>query len=380
MMSSRKFAEALIVITGLIAGGVGAVRGAAATEPSGSTADFYRSINQMLTVDCPASSDLTYPSYPPFGVEWDQMEASAWKADQPALQRLHEGRSIQRASWPDLRMDLTRHGGDNYLNPLRAIANHIGDAALYQHLQGDDAGAIDTAKDLFVMSDLLEQKPWDSQARVLVAAGIRALGDYRLMIIASDVHLTDEPADRRSLQAKAARAFIDGLLTQNDPAVVWDATTRSGHWDILRTRAGDRQGAIETFNRVNTEQTFAAMSLASHLFFMDHGRWPNSIDELVPAYLPHQSIDPWGDGHQMLGYVLVKGGLPDGSDRPMVYSRCGSQDGLFYRVDRPEYGFYSVHPSDPSPALRLHGGQFRDVTAWLPAAGLVAQPTTRSFE
>ena len=114
---------------------------------------------------------------------------------------------------------------------------------------------------------------------------------------------------------------------------------------------------------MNAEQTFAAMSLACHLFFHDRERWPTSLGELVPAYLPHQSVDPWGDGHQIIGYVIVKAGLPDGADRPMVYSRCGIAGKLFYRVDEPEYGFYT---NDGTNADRPHhnpSGQFRDVAS-----------------
>ena len=73
------------------------------------------------------------------------------------------------------------------------------------------------------------------------------------------------------------------------------------------------------------------------------------------------------------------GGLPDGSDRPMVYSRCGSEDGLFYRVDGPQFYFESPRPSDPSPVLRLRRGQFRDVSAWVPGAGS-GEPTTKPLQ
>jgi hypothetical protein len=307
------------------------------------------------------------------------MAKAAWDAGQPGLVRVRGARSIKEADWPTY--DSANSDRVRYLNPIRNVANHLGDAALYQHFLGDDAGATETIKDLFVLSDLLEQKPAvrGSLIRLLVAAGIRALANNRILVIASDVRLSSDPADHQALQTATARWLVDKLLIQNDPNAAWTGAIEGGHVDVESARQAMAR-FIETFNRANADQAFAAMSLACHLFFHDRGRWPNSIDELIPAYLPHQSVDPWGDGHQMIGYVLVKGGLPDGSDRPMVYSRCGSQDGLFYRVDRPEYGFYSVHPSDPSPALRLHGGQFRDVTAWLPAAGLVAQPTTRSFE
>jgi hypothetical protein len=193
------------------------------------------------------------------------------------------------------------------------------------------------------------------------------------------VRLSSDPADHQKLPTATARWLIDKLLNQNDPNEVWNGVAKGGQ---VHSEGGRQAMArlIETLNRANAEQTFAAMSLACHLFFMDHGRWPGPIEELIPAYLPHQSIDPWGDGHQTIGYVLVKRGLPDGSDRPMVYSRCGSQGKLFYRVDEPQYGFYG---NDGSNANRPHhnpSGQFRDVARWLLPAGRVVEPTTRGLE
>jgi hypothetical protein len=77
--------------------------------------------------------------------------------------------------------------------------------------------------------------------------------------------------------------------------------------------------------------------------------------------------DRWGDGTQPLGYVLVRGGLPDGGDRPLVYSRCRSKDGLMYRTDAPQYGFYTLDGSDRPSSEQKQAGQFRDVARWVPA-------------
>jgi hypothetical protein len=340
---------------------------APATTPStGNAADFYRGVNAMFTVDSPAASSLEYPEYPPFGPAWDQMEKAAWHADQPALKRLSEARSIQQPNWPPYGIAEHRGTGLSYLNAMRNVANHAGDDGLYQHLQGDDSGAIQTLGDMFVMGDLLTKTPSDL-VRLLVASGIRAAADYRLLITAADVHITKNPADRQAVQASTVKSLIDQLLAENDLVHLWNASTH------LRTLASGRDaasaaGALETFNRVDTEQDFVAMSLACHLYMLDHGHWPDSLDELVPADLPHTSVDPWGNGKQTLGYVLVKGGLPDGSDRPMVYSRCRSEGGLFYPVNTPEYAFYNT------PG---HGGQFRDVAAWVPAVGSAIVPSTR---
>jgi hypothetical protein len=112
-------------------------------------------------------------------------------------------------------------------------------------------------------------------------------------------------------------------------------------------------------------------------FQFEKKRWPNSVDELVPVYLPSVPIDPWGYGKQTFGYLLVKNGLPDGEDRPLVYSRCESKDGLFFRVDRPEYGFYYGDGSDLPNSKQKQGGQFRDVARWVPAAAVHSGATTK---
>jgi len=78
--------------------------------------------------------------------------------------------------------------------------------------------------------------------------------------------------------------------------------------------------------------------------------------------------------------VLIGAGLPDGSDRPLVYCRCGAVDGLFFRIDQPEYGFYNGDGS-PLPAnQQKHGGQFRDVASWVPDPKKSPGPTTRPLQ
>ena len=70
-------------------------------------------------------------------------------------------------------------------------------------------------------------------------------------------------------------------------------------------------------------------------------------------------------------------GLPDGSDRPLVYSRAESKDGLFFRIDAPQYGWYSGDGSFRPANQQKRGGQFRDVTRWAPALGVDVGETIR---
>jgi hypothetical protein len=77
--------------------------------------------------------------------------------------------------------------------------------------------------------------------------------------------------------------------------------------------------AMEQHFRVEAERRATAVSFAARLYRHDAGRWPASLAELVPEYLPAVPIDPFHDGDQPLGYVVQRGALPGGGDRPLVY-------------------------------------------------------------
>jgi hypothetical protein len=96
--------------------------------------------------------------------------------------------------------------------------------------------------------------------------------------------------------------------------------------------------------------------------------------------LPRAPIDPWGDGKQTFGYALIKNGLPDGSHRPVVYSRCNSAGDLFYRLDGPQYGYYGSYTTDQKTGHRQRGGQFHDVARWLPVTRPPGSPDAKRFE
>ena len=63
-----------------------------------------------------------------------------------------------------------------------------------------------------------------------------------------------------------------------------------------------------------------AVSLAARLYHADHGQWPPTLEALVPQYLAEVPRDPMAPGGRAYGYLLLEGGLPDGGDRPLVYS------------------------------------------------------------
>src|SRR5688572_8440046 len=98
-----------------------------ATSPAEqTTGDWLIAANDLIVVDSPASSHLEYPSYPPFGAAWDEMAKASWERNQPAFAAVRELLRGQKVPvWP---ADVNNM---QYLSPVRSLANHLGDAALY---------------------------------------------------------------------------------------------------------------------------------------------------------------------------------------------------------------------------------------------------------
>jgi hypothetical protein len=292
------------------------------------------------------------------------MEKENFSANQPARDLAHQARSIEHANWPELKLpklDL------KYLNDCRALSNELADAALYQHLQGDDAAAVETLRDQLQLADSVESGK-KYLVVYLVGAGIRAEALDRLNVVMAGGELTKDPANKKALQAGVVRELIDQLLKRPDAKTEMDEAVKA---ENLAATPIDRKSidhSIVTFNRVNAECGMSAVALACHLYHFDTGTWPTSLSDLH-AHLPNPPIDPFGDDKQTLGYTLIKSGLPDGSDRPLVYSRGDSKDGLFFRTNQPAYSYYRGDGSDLPAIKQKQGGQFRDLTAWTPAAG-----------
>ena len=316
----------------------------------------------------PAASPLVYEEYPPYPAEWNRMEIASFAFNAPARALVREARSRTVANWPVLHLE----GGKldmSYLNGCRNLANEVGDAALFQHLKGDDAEAIESVRDLLHLADLLDGPANTMIVQSLVALGVRLVAANRLEVITSDVALTSAPADSKKLQISTAKALINQLFDNKDPEPRY-AGLLAREATAGQFTTEHRERMLTQVRRGQMEFNLASMSLACHLFHFDKQRWPASLDELT-AYLPAAPRDAWGPD----GYVPVKR-QPGYADRPLVYSHCNSRDGLFYSTSEPQY---SWDPGFGPDNHRKQGGQFRDVTLWSPATPNPA-PTTRPLE
>jgi hypothetical protein len=339
----------------------------AATEPSTNAAALYRQAAEQIRSESPAESVLVFNDYPPFPESWKSIETRAFERNQKVFELTHQARSLKKASWPE--------GKDlSYIHPIRRVANQLADAALFEHLHNHHAAAIELVRDGLHLAELLRERPGTSLERSLTAVGIQAVALNRLLVISSGINLSDDENGTDDLNVRVARELIAELLDQGEPkaqAIELFGPEGSPAWNDP-SAPSDR--VIETLNRANAERTYAAMSLSCHLFHHDRGHWPAALEELVPSYLPRVPVDPWGDGRQTFGYVLIKNGLPDGSHRPVVYSRCFSSGEMFYRLDGPQYGLYTGFTTDPKTGARQRGGQFRDVARWVPVARPAGSP------
>lgn len=80
------------------------------------------------------------------------------------------------------------------------------------------------------------------------------------------------------------------------------------------TRLARPSHRILTFHfRLLAQRRMAATALAIRLYELDHGHRPETLDELVPDYLPSVPLDPMAEGETPIGY------LPH-AERPILYS------------------------------------------------------------
>ncbi len=354
------------------------------TEPSGDAAEVYLQAARLIRDDdarnimSPASSNAVFPrEYPPLPDEWVQMERQDYHLHAEVRELAHEAGLMQRANWPVFK----RLGPNNfsYLNEMRNLANELGDAAKYQSLVlNQQPAAFGTAGDLLRLESMLKDQPGEILVRLLVGEGIDALAQSRLMVMIANAKITDDPSDAHDLPLATATQWIGRLLDHPDAEAELQQSLKNepagAQNDPIMKPSLVR--ILQTIHRAQTERDLAAMSLAAHVYEFKQGRWPANLAELATE-LPRVPVDAFGDGKQTLGYVLIAGGLPDGSDRPLVYSHERMKDGLFFRTDEPQYDYYSSDGSNLPVTRQKHGGQFRDVAGWSPQGTRAGVATTQ---
>jgi hypothetical protein len=174
------------------------------------------------------------------------------------------------------------------------------------------------------------------------------------------------PTLRQALQYQRQHLF--GEVPESEPIEQRLTPPDRFHLLMFGSRAA-RDSLYRIHYLSRAERAVTAISLAANLYRLETGRWPTQLEELVPHYMLHVPIDPFGDGSQPLGYLLMRGVLPDGGDRPLVYFRYELEGALMYRTDEPQYDMYYDDGSFPVKQQRIRSGQVRDIARWSPPPG-----------
>jgi hypothetical protein len=183
----------------------------------------------------------------------------------------------------------------------------------------------------------------------------------------------DWPAAKAVVDASALATFPPpppGTLFGGPPRPPGTKREPVDYTRVLSSNFSSNVGMTRTIlqnMRARADRRMSAVSLAAQLYRADHGAWPRTLQALVPQYLPAVPEDPMAPDGRPLGYVIVKGSLPGGGDRPLVYSV--GDDGV---DDSAKGGIPTV------PWYGWHRGrdEWRDVTHWVPAPA-TTQPVVR---
>jgi hypothetical protein len=145
------------------------------------------------TVWPPRSTNFTFPPYPPYGAQFEQMTDAAVKANPQTLALARKARQFDRAIWAKLPPKPAAAGPMvTNLNDARALANLLADTALFDQQRGDHGQAIERVRDLLHLADSVDGNGI-TLVQWLVSIGIDSLACYELQITAAD-HLAIENA------------------------------------------------------------------------------------------------------------------------------------------------------------------------------------------
>jgi hypothetical protein len=189
----------------------------------------------------PSNSNLTWSQQLPYPQIWHDTAAISIEVNWEAIELVAEARARGEVGW-DLDLEgkrrSTRHhrffnlnaapflsSGEHLfrdrelmsLSSIRALANQIGDTALYLHFNGNDAEAIDRLFDILFIAQSLNEQP--TLIPYLVGTGIEALALSRINIIGTGLRVEDAetPADPQATypaDREQVRWLINHLLDE----------------------------------------------------------------------------------------------------------------------------------------------------------------------
>ena len=165
-------------------------------------------IGQAFSADTntsPANTTNTYPDYPPFNAAWDAAATASERSNGAVFRLAREARSRPRAqTHVGYRSPFAPAKAPTAYSAARQVATTLGDGALFRHVGGDDAEAVDRLLDMVHIARSAEQD--ESVIGQLVGLGIWGLAQQRAQVVAPGLRTADAAVRRR------ARELVDALL------------------------------------------------------------------------------------------------------------------------------------------------------------------------
>ena len=385
------------------------------------------------TTYSPANTAMDFPAaYTPRSPKWHDVAKAAMAVNGPAFVTARRARAFDRADWGQPAALLFNPGP---LNAMRALANTLGDGALYAHEAGDDVAALETIRDVRHVAAAVGQHPL--LVNNLVSVGIDALAMARLHEIATglriDPHDAPAPAPPQRDAAPAGpfastqptvpprgpspahvRALIAELLDDRAPVAAARGAWAGERLSALEAQRGDARNSwlvrpAFDLDAVRVVKIFDAMEEASA-----QPTWPEAqalLNRTLGPPPPPAPRSPAGqvltiDWSRVVSSILFSGvgsgraieqhfrstterrlvavklaaqlyradhgqWPPDGGDRPVVYS--AGPNGVF-----DTRGPQSV-PNVPIYGWARGADEWRDLARWAPPTPATA-PSTQAVD
>lgn len=289
--------------------------------------------------DSPANSNLTWDPRIPFPQEWHDAARASALHNAPAFPLID-----QALAAPHFRVDpsLRTGFGMSTLNHARATANTLIDDAIFQ--KDNPRLALHRLQSTYRLARLLHDDPTARLVTTAIARSLESIANSKTPYIVAHLSVTPAASDLRPLilsliherLARAAsnaippnpndlsdtetnlQASISGPLTPFRtsllahifsgaiPTAAPTSHPSASATSIFADRLTSLNPDLTRFNLYNSiGNLHAATTLATALFRLDHNRYPTSLSELVPTYLPSLPADPRNRDGSPIQYILL---------------------------------------------------------------------------
>jgi hypothetical protein len=246
-----------------------------------------------------------------------------------------------------------------------SLAKLLRDKAILEHRRGEDRAAVESWQDMEAESRIIGRRSF-TLIQSLISLIVDGIGVDAMEQIAPEIRIGEggvSAQEARGLiaelseDAELREVVAQGFLSERTNGMTIYATPPTGlsglpfrpvmllefrrGWDILGNIAEDTRhcqpgrtvtvdeldrlvGIIPQFTSAGNDviacvlrRRVVALTLAVQIYHAEQGRYPASLEELVPGYLPKVLLDPRSADSRPLRYILA-----DDGRRPLVYS-CG---------------------------------------------------------